>query len=124
MIDQLLVKELTVRKINHTAENIIAITKTSDGRIYFLEKGDKTAGLAHILQQHGSEFEGKGILPEQIPALIMTAITKGTVVDTQSSRKRPVYEVTFNGRKRRLAIEIGNNGFIVSANPKSSKGLE
>lgn len=33
--------------------------------------------------------------------------------------KSPLYEVIYNGTKQRVAISIGENGFIVGANPKS-----
>ena len=31
---------------------------------------------------------------------------------------RPIYEFTYNGEIHKVAITVGNNGFIVGANPK------
>ena len=46
----------------------------------------------------------------------MTAVKNLQFVVMQ--RTRPIYEFTYNGTKHRVAIDIGNNGFIVGANPK------
>ena len=35
---------------------------------------------------------------------------------------RTIYEFFYNGKKQRVAVQIGSNGYIVSANPKSMKG--
>lgn len=32
-------------------------------------------------------------------------------------RARPIYEFTLNGQTQRIAIDVGDNGFIVGANP-------
>ncbi|MBG8845324.1 hypothetical protein FOG17_04705 [Neisseria meningitidis] len=50
------------------------------------------------------------------PNYLMTAVKNGQIVGMQ--RTRPIYEFTYNGTKHRVAIDIGNNGFIVGANPK------
>ena len=52
-----------------------------------------------------------------LPDFIMSAIRSGEVVGMQ--RTRTIYEVMYHGVKQRVAISIGENGFIVGANPKS-----
>ena len=52
-----------------------------------------------------------------IPDLIIKAATEGTVVRMQGTR--PIFEIIFNGTLKRFAITIGNNGYIVGANPRS-----
>lgn len=121
MFDRSLISELAKQKIKHNPDNIVAIARAPKGRIVFLETGNKRSGLEHIVDRHGKEFVGQGVSASQIPELIMTAVTSGIVVGTQGSRMRPVYEVVFNGITRRIAVEISDNGFIVSANPKSAK---
>jgi hypothetical protein len=50
----------------------------------------------------------------------MEALSKGKVVGTQGRGNiSPIYEVVFNGQKQRVAITVGNNGFIVGVNSKS-----
>ena len=111
-----LVGELTANGIKFNPNNVVAITKTTDGKIVWLETGNTRAGLNHIIERHGQEFLKKGISESEIPNYLMTAVKNGQIVGMQ--RTRPIYEFTYNGTKHRVAIDIGNNGFIVGANPK------
>jgi hypothetical protein len=52
---------------------------------------------------------------DKIGKLVWAAVTTGQVVGMQ--RTRPVYEVLFEGRRYKVAVSIGDNGFIVGANP-------
>ena len=62
------------------------------------------------------QFIQKGIPEEEIPKFIMTAVSKGKIVDYQGGR--PIYKVVYNGVNREVAITVGDNGFIVGANPR------
>ena len=55
----------------------------------------------------------RGVLVN-IPKFIMQAILTGRKVGMQGSR--PIYETTFNGTTHRVAVTVGNNGFVVGAN--------
>lgn len=81
----------------------------------FLEKGNDTAGLRHIMKEHGDDFARQGIDANDVSKLLIAATTRGRVIGRQGSR--PIYEVAFKGQIRRLAITVGSNGFIVGANP-------
>lgn len=61
-------------EVHYNPEDIVAITKTADGKLVWLENGTDTG--------------------------------------------RPIYEFTYNGEIHKVAITVGNNGFIVGANPK------
>ena len=69
-------------------------------------------------------FNNQGVTTEELPTFILEAVHQGNVVGTQGKgpRARTVYEFTYEGKPRRVAVQIGSNGFIVSANPKSMKG--
>lgn len=83
----------------------------------FLEPGNAAAGLHHVLVRHGSQFEQAGVKADDVPKLIMDAITHGQIVDFQGPDVgRPIFEVSFNGQPLRLSIVIGQNGFIVASN--------
>ena len=84
------------------------------GKILFLERGNANAGLQHIISRHGAEFAKAGISKRNIPKFIMQAILTGRKVGMQGSR--PIYETTFNGTTHRVAVTVGNNGFVVGAN--------
>ncbi|MER6047518.1 hypothetical protein ABT168_08640 [Streptomyces sp. NPDC001793] len=82
----------------------------------WLEKGDVYSGLIHIMFRHAGEFATAGVRVEDIPALVKTALTEGTRVGAQGANKR-IYEVTFQGKTQRLAISVGDNGYVIGANP-------
>ncbi|WP_030321165.1 RICIN domain-containing protein [Streptomyces sp. NRRL B-3229] len=82
----------------------------------WLEKGDVNKGLIHVVFRHAGEFATKGVRVEDIPALLKTTLTEGTRVGTDKGG-RPIFEVVFQGKTQRLAVTVGDNGFVVGANP-------
>ena len=98
-----------------TVSDVIAIGKTKSGRLVWLEQGNAKAGLTHVLN-HANEFVQKGIPKDNIPEFLIQAVTRGKVVGYQNTR--PIYELVYRGRTQRVAITVGNNGFIVGANMK------
>ena len=118
LVDKSLVDQLQKEGIKHNPDNILRIGQVSNGRIVFLETGNNTAGLQHIVKAHGSDFTNRGILIEQIPDLVMKALSDNNIIGFQGAN-RPIYETIFNGTKQLIAITVGNNGYIVGANPAS-----
>ncbi len=120
-----LVTALTQQGVKFTSGQIVAIGRMPNGKIVFLENGTVFAGWCHILAKQ-SNFVLRGISTEQIVEFIMTALTQGEIVDQQGQGNlpRPIFKVTFEGKTYYVAITIGNNGFIVRANPISSKFKE
>lgn len=114
-----LLDELANSGVKYNPDEVMAITKTASSKLAWLEKGNSNAGFEHVMR-HADEFAAKGIKSNEIPDFLMEALSKGKVVGTQGrGNGRPIYEVVFNGQKQRVAITVGNNGFIVGANPKS-----
>ena len=114
-----LLDELANSGVKYNPEDIVAITKTADGKLVWLENGTDTAGLNHIITEHADDFLNKGIMQEQIPDYVMNALENGKIVGYQGrGTERPIYEFTYNGEIHKVAITVGNNGFIVGANPK------
>jgi hypothetical protein len=109
-----LIEELARSGVKHSPEKIVAIGRDPDGRIVFLETGSPSAGLEHILQKQG-QFAQRGVGQDQVADYVLTAVTKGKVVGMQ--RTRPIYEFQWNGTTHRLAVTVGDNGYIVGANP-------
>ncbi len=104
-----------------TTTSLAATARSPSGQVVFLETGSSTAGLRHIVQEHGPEFASMGISEAQIPSVVMRAVTEGKIVGYQGSGTgRPIYEVTVNGQAQRIAITISDNGFIVGANPRGT----
>jgi filamentous hemagglutinin len=114
---KVLVNELQRQGTKVTAENVLRAERLSDGRIVWLETGKgglRGAGMAHIIENHGAEFEQNGIPISSLPDVIMKALRVGNRVG-ELSPTRPVYQVEFNGRLYNVAITVGDNGFIVGA---------
>jgi peptidoglycan hydrolase-like protein with peptidoglycan-binding domain len=116
-----LLNELANSGVKYNADDIVSITKTSNGKLVWLENGNANAGLEHIMN-HADEFAAKGISKNQISGFVMDALENGKIVGYQGKGTgRPIYEVVYNGVTQRVAITTGSNGFIVGANPVSIK---
>lgn len=62
-----------------------------------------------------------GVSEAQIPRVVMKAVSEGKLVGYQGSGTgRPIYELTINGQQQRIAVAVGENGFVVGANPRGS----
>lgn len=85
-----------------------------------METGNSSAGLEHITGRHADDFRNIDVSSDQIPDLVISALTRGEVVGYQGSGNgRTIYEVNYGGKPVRVAITVGSNGFIVGANPVS-----
>ena len=112
-----LMDELERSGEKYTKQNVIGITKDKTGKIVWLESGTESAGYKHILKRHLLEFQQQGVSEEELPNYILEAVHQGNIVGKQGTK--PIYEFVYEGKTRRIAIGISNNGFIVGANPKS-----
>ena len=103
-------------------DKVLLITRDPSGKIVWLEEGNDSSGLQHIVNEHGSDFNNIGISEDEIPAFVMQAVSQGTVVGTQGKRNpRTIYEFDYNGETYQIAVQVGSNGYIVGANPRSTK---
>lgn len=112
--------ELISRQVKHNPEEIVAIIQLSNGEIIFLETGNSESGLKHILERHQEDFQNRGIDKNEIVNLIFQALQEGKLLGTQG-KSRKIYEVDFQEQPQYLSIDIGTNGYIVSANPTPRK---
>jgi hypothetical protein len=118
-LDPELLGELAESGVKHNPSDIAGITRDPSGRVVFLERGNPASGLEHILQRHAGEFEQAGIPVSDVPSFLTEAVGRGTVVGTQ--RGTPILEVQFAGKTHRVAVTVGDNGYIVSANMRSPR---
>lgn len=111
-----------------TKENIVFITKDGTGQTVWLETGNASAGLKHILDGNGRtpghavDFERAfGVTRDRISNYLEKVIRNGTVVSNTLIKKGPRegYERTYLYEGNYYVITgIGTNGFIISAYPK------
>ena len=67
------------------------------------------------------DFERIGIAQDEIADVVFDAAVRGEIVGYQGrGTGRPIYRTTVDGKQIDIAITIGDNGFIVGANPVSS----
>lgn len=100
----------------------VRIARQPNGKIVFLETGiggDQGRGLAHILEEHSAEFQGQGIPESDVPEVVMRALAQGRLVLKQGTRD--VFKLDFQGRTLYIAVTVGNNGYVVGANPIGRK---
>lgn len=119
-LDLALVKKLEASGANITRANLVMVVRVPRPGVplAWLEKGNSKSGLAHILFRHAGEFIERGVAAEDIPKLLNKALTEWKIVVPQGEgSRRPIYETVFNGKTQRVAITVGDNGFIVGANP-------
>ena len=109
---------LAANGVKFSPQNVVATGTTQSGQIVFLETGSTRAGLQHIVDAHVTDFANIGVSEEQIPSVVMQAVTRGNIVGYQGrDGGRPIYQTTINGQPQRIAVTVGSNGFIVGANP-------
>jgi hypothetical protein len=116
---QALIDELRRDGVKFDENAIVRIGRDGSGKVIFLETGNARAGLEHILVRHEDDFARRGIPKDKIADFVFDAATSGTKVGQQSATRagRDVFETTWEGGTQRVAISIGDNGFIVGSNP-------
>ncbi|APU13380.1 hypothetical protein [Actinoalloteichus fjordicus] len=99
-------------------ERIIRMARHRDGHLVWLEEGTEgSSGLAHILRpKRQNDFEETGTPAKQVADLIISAIERGSLAG-YCGKDAEVYDVDFGGKKRRVAIVISKNGYIVTSYP-------
>ena len=118
-LDKELLAELLLSGEKHTPDKIIAIAKSSENKLVWIEKGSKRAGLDHIIERHADDFVCQGVSQEEIPHYIMYALKSGKIVGYQGRGiGRPIYEFVYKGKRCKVAVTVSENGFVVGANPK------
>ena len=67
--------------------------------------------------KHADEFLTKGISSEEVPELLINALSNEEITGMQGTR--PIYEIIFKGKVPMAAITTGKNGFLAGVNPLS-----
>jgi WXG100 family type VII secretion target len=118
---QALVAEVVAAGHKISRADVLQIARAPDGRIVWLERGDGTSGLSHILRAGRiANFADRGVPLAEIPGLAMRAVTEGTPLGP--IREGGVaYDVAIgDGRRTKVVVVVGSNGYIVTARPLGS----
>ncbi|MFI1052387.1 RICIN domain-containing protein [Streptomyces griseoruber] len=119
-IDLDLVRKLEASGANFKRADVVMVVRypRPGVPVAWLEIGNNKVGLIHIIFRHAGEFIERGVASEDIPKLLNKALSEGKIVGQQGADGgRPIYETVYNGTTQRVAITVGDNGFIVGANP-------
>ena len=109
---QNLMDELASSGVKYNPDEVIAVTKTADGNLLWLEQGNTKSGMTHILERHADDFASQGV--DDIPQLL-NDVLKNAPIKTGSNLKGLFADYVFNGNTYRVAY--GTNGYIVSFYP-------
>ena len=109
---QELLDELAKSNVKHNPEKVIAVVKTVDDKLLWLEQGNHTSGLVHIWERHANDFAVQDVT--DIPQLLFD-ILKTSPVKTGSNAKGFFADYIFNENTYRVAY--GTNGYIVTFYP-------
>ena len=100
--------------VKYNPDDIVMITKTADGKLLWLENGNSSAGLKHIIEKHTSDFAGRGIDVDGIFPLLKSALSTKPIEVLSNSRG---YYATYVIGGKSYTLSYGTNGFIVSFYP-------
>lgn len=101
-----------------TEEDVVMIAKQKNGDLLWLEKGNESAGLKHIVDRHLENLhDAFGVEEKQIPSFLKNVIEHGQIVSNKERNGRITRIYDFGG-KHYVLYAIGTNGFIVSAFPR------
>jgi hypothetical protein len=118
LVDPNLIARLVASGVRIAPENVVATGTAPGGQTVWMETGNAKAGLVHILD-HTRDFAGIGVSQSDILNVVMGAIATGDIIGVQGKGGNPrdIYRTVVSGQAYGIAIQIGDNGFIVSANP-------
>lgn len=103
---------------DYPPEDVIMVTKSSNGDLMWLEKGNEEKGLSHILENHEKNFQDQGYGANDIPALLQTILGSEPIrVFPKNGGLEAVYH--YNGHN--YTVGYGTNGYIVSFYPSKAK---
>ena len=109
---QNLMDELANNGVKYSPNDVVMVTKTPSGKLMWLENGNDSAGLNHIVNGHAEDFINRGI--NDIPSFLNKTLQEVPVA-TGINKAGPYADYLIDGKKYRVGY--GTNGYIVSFYP-------
>ena len=103
-------------------KDVVMVTKTKKNELVWLEKGNGSTGLTHIIDRHEEDLAKKyGIKKEGIPAFVKDIFQNGTEIS--SKEKNGGYEKKYKYKDQYFVITgVGTNGYIITLYPDPKGG--
>jgi hypothetical protein len=126
---QQLINDAKTAGLKIDEDMVVQIGRDPNGKIVWLEEGGinprtgNEAGLRHIVNQHGPEFEKAGIPRDEVGQFVHQAVTEGKYTGYYQGSQapgRPIFELEYNGKTYYVAVQVGKNGYIVGADLRSA----
>ena len=111
-----LLDELAQSGVKYNPSDVSMISKTPEGKLLWLEKGNESSGLIHIVTRHGADFSAKGI--SDVPSFLYKVLQTDPVIQGAGA-KGSFAEFQIGENRYRMAY--GSNGYIVSIFPLKSR---
>ena len=116
-----LLKQLVDSKVKINVKDVVFTAKDSSGQIVWLEKGNSSAGLTHIMK-HETDFIAKhNIKKGHLLSHLKNVVSKGKVISSREVRlpngRKGLEKIYLYKGKYYTLGAIGTNGFIVSMYP-------
>lgn len=117
-----LMSELEKSGVKFTKKEVIMVTKTKRNELVWLEKGNNSAGLQHIIKRHEGDLLKKfNINRSDIPSFIKEIFSKGTEIS--SKVKNGGFEKRYRFKNEYFVISgVGKNGYIITVYPDPKGG--
>ena len=114
--------EMSKEGTKYSKEKIIFVAKLENGQKIFLETGNSSKGMQHILERHGDDFmRSFNIKKEEIEKCLCDTISKGKLISSKVKYNKgiPYYcnKYYYQG-KYSIIYGISDNGYIETAYPK------
>ena len=110
---QSLMNELAQSDVKYNPNDVVMVTKNHTGKLMWLENGNSSSGLQHILDGHATDLSAKGIsnIPQALCEMLQTS-----PIGIGNTTSGPYADYLYNGNQYR--VPYGTNGYIVSFYPK------
>ena len=111
-----LMKELAESGVKYSPDDVIMLAKTKDGKLLWLETGNEKNGLRHIIKEHSTDFQKRGVY--DIPEFLERTLEMEPIKIGSNARG---YYANYVVDGKKYKVIYGFNGYIVSFYPVKMK---
>lgn len=102
-------------------DKLVFLVRLRDGKLIFLEEGNKKSGLTHIQGKHGDDFvKAFGEQARSLPAFLYKAMVTWRLIGSYEATNDGEYNLVHfyhSDGEHVIKVVISDNGYIVSAFP-------
>jgi hypothetical protein len=107
--------------VKFSEKDVIFAARDNTGKLVWLEKGNDSGGLKHIMMHHAANYRDVyGVHGKDIPGFIKNLFISGKLIGQKTviRKGRPAFKRTYKYRGKYFTVSgLGTNGYIVSVYP-------